>query len=120
MSSARDLARLVVAAYQHPLIREYSTDSHYAVEPGGPTLEYRNSNGLIENPEWAIGLQKTGYIAEAGRCLVMQVSVAGRPVVMVFLDSKTKQSRLADADRIRKWLENRAASAMTQRQANRS
>ena len=120
VSSARDLARLVVAAYQHPLIREYSTDSHYAVEPGGPTLEYRNSNGLIENPEWAIGLQKTGYIAEAGRCLVMQVNVAGRPVVMVFLDSKTKQSRLADADRIRKWLENRAASAMTQRQANRS
>ncbi len=120
VSSARDLARLVVAAYQHPLIREYSTDSHYVVEPGGPTLEYRNSNGLIENPEWAIGLQKTGYIAEAGRCLVMQVSVAGRPVVMVFLDSKTKQSRLADADRIRKWLENRAASAMTQRQANRS
>lgn len=120
VSSARDLARLVVAAYQHPLIREYSTDSHYAVEPGGPTLEYRNSNGLIENPEWAIGLQKTGYIAEAGRCLVMQVNVAGRPVVMVFLDSKTKQSRLADADRIRKWLENRAASAMSQRQANRS
>lgn len=120
VSSARDLARLVVAAYQHPLIREYSTDSHYAVEPGGPTLEYRNSNGLIENPEWAIGLQKTGYIAEAGRCLVMQVNVAGRPVVMVFLDSKTKQSRLADADRIRKWLENRGASAMNQRQANRS
>jgi D-alanyl-D-alanine endopeptidase (penicillin-binding protein 7) len=120
VSSARDLARLVVAAYQHPLIREYSTDSHYAVEPGGPTLEYRNSNGLIENPEWAIGLQKTGYIAEAGRCLVMQVNVAGRPVVMVVLDSKTKQSRLADADRIRKWLENRAASAMNQRQANRS
>ncbi len=120
VSSARDLARLVVAAYQHPLIREYSTDSHYVVEPGGASLEYRNSNGLIENPEWAIGLQKTGYIAEAGRCLVMQVNVAGRPVVMVFLDSKTKQSRLADADRIRKWLENRAASAMTQRQARRS
>jgi D-alanyl-D-alanine endopeptidase (penicillin-binding protein 7) len=120
VSSARDLSRLVVAAYQHPLIREYSTDSHYAVEPGGVTLEYRNSNGLIENPEWAIGLQKTGYIAEAGRCLVMQVNVAGRQVVMVFLDSKTKQSRLADADRIRKWLENRAASAMSQRQASSS
>ena len=120
VSSARDLARLVVAAYQHPLIREYSTDNRYAVEPGGPTLEYRNSNGLIENPEWAIGLQKTGYISEAGRCLVMQVNVAGRPVVMIFLDSKTKQSRLADADRIRKWLENRAASAMAQQQADQS
>ncbi len=120
VSSARDLARLVVAAYQHPLIREYSTDRNYAVEPGGPALEYRNSNGLIENPEWAIGLQKTGYIAEAGRCLVMQVNVAGRPVVMVFLDSKTKQSRLADADRIRKWLENRGTSAMTGARADRS
>lgn len=120
VSSARDLVRLVVAAYQHPLIREYSTDSHYVVEPGGPSLEYRNSNGLIENPEWAIGLQKTGYIAEAGRCLVMQVNVAGRPVVMIFLDSKTKQSRLADADRIRKWLENRGTAAVDQRQASRS
>lgn len=120
VSSARDLARLVVAAYQHPLIREYSTDRNYAVEPGGPALEYRNSNGLIENPEWAIGLQKTGYISEAGRCLVMQVNVAGRPVVMVFLDSKTKQSRLADADRLRKWLENRGTSAMNQLADDRS
>lgn len=120
VSSARDLARLVVAAYEHPLIREYSTDRNYAVEPGGPSLEYRNSNGLIENPEWVIGLQKTGYISVAGRCLVMQVNVAGHPVIMVFLDSKTKQSRLADADRIRKWLENRSTSAMTEALADRS
>lgn len=120
VSSARDLARLVIAAYQHPLIRQYSTDSRYAVDPGGRTLEYRNSNGLIEKPDWEIGLQKTGYISEAGRCLVMQVHVSGRPVVMIFLDSKSKQSRLADASRIRKWLENRDASAMKERSAKSS
>ncbi len=120
VSSARDLSKLVVAAYQHPLIRQYSTDSRYAVDPGGRPLQYRNSNGLIENPDWEIGLQKTGYISEAGRCLVMQVHVAGRAVVMIFLDSKSKQSRLADASRIRKWLENRGASALNDRSAKRS
>ena len=120
MSSARDLAKLVMAAYHHPLIRQYSTDSRYVVDPGGRMLQYRNSNGLIENPDWEIGLQKTGYIAEAGRCLVMQVHVSGRPVVMIFLDSKSKQSRLADAGRIRKWLENRGASASSERSAKRS
>lgn len=76
-------------------------------------LQYRNSNGLIENPEWEIGLQKTGYISEAGRCLVMQVNIADRPIVMIFLDAKSKQSRLADADRIRKWLENRGTAAIS-------
>lgn len=120
VSSARDLAKLVIAAYHHPLIRQYSTDSRYAVDPGGRMLQYRNSNGLIENPDWEIGLQKTGYISEAGRCLVMQVHVSGKPVVMIFLDSKSKQSRLADAGRIRKWLENRGASAMSERSAKRS
>jgi D-alanyl-D-alanine endopeptidase (penicillin-binding protein 7) len=106
VSTARDLGRLVVAAHQHPLIRQYSTDSKYAVEPGGPMLQYRNSNHLVDNPDWQIGLQKTGYISEAGRCLVMQTQIEGRPIVMVFLDSKGKSSRLADAGRIRKWLEN--------------
>jgi len=120
VSSARDLAKLVVAAHHHALIRQYSTDSRYAVDPGGRQLQYRNSNGLIENPEWEIGLQKTGYISEAGRCLVMQVSIAERPIVMIFLDAKSSQSRLADAARIRKWLENRAASAMSDRAAHRS
>jgi D-alanyl-D-alanine endopeptidase (penicillin-binding protein 7) len=120
VSSARDLAKLVSAAYQHPLIRQYSTDSRYAVDPGGRTLQYRNSNGLVEKPNWDIGLQKTGYITEAGRCLVMQVHVTGRPVIMIFLDSKSKQSRLADASRIRKWLEGRAASAMSGRSQQRS
>lgn len=105
VASAGDLAKLVAAAYQHPVIRQYSTDTRYAVEPGGSILEYRNSNHLVENPTWEIGLQKTGFISEAGRCLVMLARIEGRPVIMVFLDSKGKLSRLADAGRIRKWLE---------------
>jgi D-alanyl-D-alanine endopeptidase (penicillin-binding protein 7) len=113
VASARDLAKLVIAAHQHPIIRQYSTDSKYAVEPGGPMLQYRNSNHLVDNPDWQIGLQKTGYISEAGRCLVMQTRIEGRPVVMVFLDSKGKSSRLADAGRIRRWLENVRPLALT-------
>jgi D-alanyl-D-alanine endopeptidase (penicillin-binding protein 7) len=105
VASARDLVKLVAAAYQHPLIRQYSTDTRYAVDPGFSVLEYRNSNHLVENPEWDIGLQKTGFISEAGRCLVMQARIEGRPIIMVFLDSKGKLARLADAGRIRKWLE---------------
>ncbi|MET0964636.1 MAG: D-alanyl-D-alanine endopeptidase [Noviherbaspirillum sp.] len=113
ISTARDLAKLVIAAHQHPLIRQFSTDSKYAVEPGGPMLQYRNSNHLVDNPDWQIGLQKTGYISEAGRCLVMQTQIEGRPIVMVFLDSKGKSSRLADAGRIRKWLENARPTALS-------
>lgn len=107
VASARDLARLVAAAYQHPVIREYSTDTHYTVNTGirGRQLQYQNSNRLVMSPTWEIGLQKTGYITEAGRCLLMQTRVNGRPVVMVFLDSKGKDSRLADAGRVRRWLE---------------
>ena len=105
VASARDLAKLVVSAYQHPLIRRYSTDPKYEVEAGRSVLHYANTNGLVSNPDWDIGLQKTGYISEAGRCLVMQTNIEGRAVVMVFLDSKGKQSRLGDASRMRKWLE---------------
>lgn len=106
VASARDLAKLVVAAYQYPVIRDYSTNERYAVDTGtGHQLQYMNSNRLVMNPSWEIGLQKTGYISEAGRCLLMQTRVDGRPVVMIFLDSKGKDSRLADAGRVRKWLE---------------
>lgn len=104
VASARDLAKLVGAAYNYPIVRQYSTDTSYIVEPGGRALQYSTTNGLVKNPEWDIGLQKTGYISEAGRCLVMQAKIEGRPVVMVFLDSKGKLSRLGDAARIRKWL----------------
>lgn len=105
VASARDLAKLVMAAQQHPIICQYSTDAKYAVDTGGRILQYMNSNRLVSNPEWDIGLQKTGFINEAGRCMVMQTTIENRPVVMVFLDAKGKQSRLADAGRIRKWLE---------------
>jgi D-alanyl-D-alanine endopeptidase (penicillin-binding protein 7) len=105
VASARDLVKLIDAAYQHPVIREYSTDSKYIVNPSGRPLQYSTTNRLVVNPGWDIGLQKTGYIAEAGRCLVMRAMIEGRAIVMVFLDSKGKYSRLADAGRIRKWLE---------------
>lgn len=105
VSSGHDLAKLVIAASRHPIIRQYSTDNQYAVDPGWATLRYKNSNLLVTNPEWEINLQKTGYISEAGRCLVMQAVIEGRSIVMVFLDSKGKLSRLADAGRVRKWLE---------------
>ncbi len=104
-SSARDLAALVKAAYQQPLIRELSTSQEHAVRVGARQLQFRNTNSLVRNPSWEIGLQKTGYIVEAGRCLVMQAKMAGRKFIMVFLDSTGKYSRQADAERVRRWLE---------------
>lgn len=103
-SSARDLATLVNAAYQHQIIRELSTSLEYQVEVGNRQLQYRNTNGLVRSPSWEIGLQKTGYISEAGRCLVMQAQLAGRKLIMVFLDSTGRYSRIGDAERVRKWL----------------
>lgn len=103
-SSARDLALLVKATYQVPLIRELSTSHEYQVVVGNRQLQYRNTNGLVFNPRWEIGLQKTGYISEAGRCLVMQAELAGRKLIMVFLDSAGRLSRLGDAERVRSWL----------------
>lgn len=105
VASARDLAKLAVAAYQEPLLREYSTDPKYQVDAGGRLMHYSNTNYLVASPDWDIGLQKTGFINEAGRCLVMQAMIQGRAVIMVFLDSKGKQSRTADAGRMRRWLE---------------
>ena len=103
-SSARDLATLVNAAYQVPLIRELSTSQEYEVEIGHRTAQFRNTNGLVRSPAWDIGLQKTGYISEAGRCLVMQAKMAGRHLIMVFLDSAGKYSRIGDAERVRRWV----------------
>jgi D-alanyl-D-alanine endopeptidase (penicillin-binding protein 7) len=103
-SSARDLATLVKAAHHVPLIRELSTSPEYEVAVGRRHLQFRNTNGLVRNPEWDIGVQKTGYISEAGRCLVMQAKLAGRQLIMVFLDSAGKYSRIGDAERVRKWV----------------
>jgi D-alanyl-D-alanine endopeptidase (penicillin-binding protein 7) len=105
VSSARDLAKLVMTAHQEPLLRQYTTDPNYVVEASGRRMQYHNTNYLVAMPDWNIGLQKTGFINEAGRCLVMQAMIQGRNVIMVFLDSKGKQSRTADAGRMRKWLE---------------
>ena len=104
-SSARDLAILVSVAHDRPLLRELSTAESTSVRSGRSRLKYVNSNGLVRSDDWDIGLQKTGYIREAGRCLVMQTAVAGRNLIMVFLDSKGKYTRLADARRVRKWVE---------------
>lgn len=106
-SSARDLATLVKAAHHYPLIRELSTSPEHQVAVGHRQVQFRNTNGLVRNPEWDISLQKTGYISEAGRCLVMQAKLAGRQLVMVFLDSAGKYSRIGDAERVRKWVNER-------------
>lgn len=108
-SSAQDLATLVKAAHEHQIIRELSTSSKYRVAVGRRQLQFQNTNRLVNNPAWDIGLQKTGYISEAGRCLVMQAQLAGRKLIMVFLDSAGKSSRLADAERVRKWINESAA-----------
>ncbi|QDL56785.1 peptidase S11 [Rhodoferax aquaticus] len=104
-SSARDLATLVGYAHGDSTLRELSTSTGYEVAVGRRTLQYNNTNRLVKNPAWDIGLQKTGYISEAGQCLVMQASVAGRKLIMVFLDSAGKLSRVADAERVRRWVE---------------
>jgi D-alanyl-D-alanine endopeptidase (penicillin-binding protein 7) len=103
-SSAQDLSRLVRAAAEHSVIREYSTTPEAVVPVGRRQVQFRNSNGLVHNPEWDILIQKTGYIAAAGRCVVMQAQLAGRQFIMVLLDSAGKYSRIADAERLRKWL----------------
>jgi D-alanyl-D-alanine endopeptidase (penicillin-binding protein 7) len=106
VSTAEDLVKMVKGAYQYPLIREFTTTPAHEVETvAGRSLQFRNSNGLVKNSTWEIGLSKTGYISEAGRCLVMQARIAARPVVIVLLDSWGKNTRIGDANRIKKWLE---------------
>jgi D-alanyl-D-alanine endopeptidase (penicillin-binding protein 7) len=104
-SSANDLVRLVKAAYDHEVIRDFSVSGELALPIGKRMVRYANTNRLTTNPDWDIGLQKTGYISAAGRCLVMQAVIEGKRVVMVLLDSVGKYSRLGDAQRIREWLE---------------
>ncbi|HJV97093.1 MAG TPA: D-alanyl-D-alanine endopeptidase [Albitalea sp.] len=110
-SSAQDLATLVKAAHEYQIIRELSTSPNYQVAVGKRQLQFHNTNRLVSNPTWDIGLQKTGYISEAGRCLVMQAQLAGRKLIMVFLDSAGKYSRIGDAERVRKWINESAAAA---------
>ena len=105
VSSPADLAKLVIATSRNPHIREYSTDEVHTVRIGRHAVEYRNTNLLVKNAGWAISVQKTGYISEAGQCLVMRTSIDGRNVVIVLLNSQGKYTRVADARRIRKWVE---------------
>ena len=111
VASAHDLAKLVRAAHEYPLIREYSTREKHTVMVHGRPLQFRNTNGLVRSTQWEIGLSKTGYISEAGRCLVMQVRLASKDLIVVLLDSWGKQSRVGDANRIKRWLELQTVSA---------
>jgi D-alanyl-D-alanine endopeptidase (penicillin-binding protein 7) len=105
VASPCDLAELVLASSSNPTIREYSTDADHTVVVGRQTLLFRNTNSLVDKPDWQVNIQKTGYISEAGRCLVMQAVIDGREVVIVLLNSFGKYTRFADARRIRTWLE---------------
>jgi D-alanyl-D-alanine endopeptidase (penicillin-binding protein 7) len=108
VSTASDLAKLVRAAHDYPLIREYSTKTRATVTASGRPLSYGNTNNLVRSKYWDIELSKTGYISEAGRCLVMHVRLAEKDLIVVLLDSWGKHSRIGDANRIRKWLESGA------------
>jgi D-alanyl-D-alanine endopeptidase (penicillin-binding protein 7) len=130
VSTAEDLATLVRSAHRYPKIRQYSTATTYEVSLGGRhPVAFRNTNRLVGSGAWDIGLSKTGFINEAGRCLVMQATLAGRSVIIVLLDSWGKLSRIGDANRIRKWLEiasghgsqtNKAAATRARRQISSS
>lgn len=105
VSSARDLTKMVAAAHQYPLIREFSTTSEYQVPLAHRTETFRNTNMLVRTGNWDIGLSKTGFINEAGRCLVMQAWLNNKPTIIVLLDSWGKLTRIGDANRIKRWIE---------------
>ncbi len=107
VSTAHDLAILVQAAMQYPLIHEITTTASVTVPVGfrGRPIVFRNTNPMVAKPDWDIGLSKTGFINESGQCLVMQATISGHPMVIVLLDSRGKHARIGDANRVRKWLE---------------
>ena len=105
VSSPRDLAKLVDAAHRYPLIREFSTTAEGEVSIAGRAQQFRNTNTLVRSPTWEIGLSKTGYISEAGKCLVMQAWFANKPTIIVLLDSWGRLTRIGDANRIKRWIE---------------
>jgi D-alanyl-D-alanine endopeptidase (penicillin-binding protein 7) len=105
VASPEDLSKLVMAAAKVPTIREFSTDTDYLVQVGRRTVHFHNTDSLVSKADWNIVVQKTGYISEAGRCLVMQTVIEDRTVVIVLLNSFGKRTRVADARRIRKWVE---------------
>jgi D-alanyl-D-alanine endopeptidase (penicillin-binding protein 7) len=112
VASPEDLSKLVMAVSQNPVIREYSTDKAYAVRAGRRRIDFRNTDSLVSNPGWNIIVQKTGYITEAGKCLVMQAVIDGRTIVIVLLDSFGKYTRVADVKRIKKWMDWRLTAGL--------
>jgi len=121
VSTARDLAVMVQAAQRYPLIREFSTqpEEYVQIPATGKTLHFNNSNALVKSGGWDISLQKTGFIREAGRCVVMLAQIAQRPVVLVLLDSVGKFSRIGDAQRVKTWMETGEVLAIPKPQAAR-
>jgi serine-type D-Ala-D-Ala endopeptidase (penicillin-binding protein 7) len=110
VSTAEDLAKMVAAAYRFPVIQQYTTLTDHTVRSNrGRMLAYHNSNGLVRSDDWNIDVSKTGYISEAGRCLVMQARISATPVIIVLLDSWGKYTRIADANRVKKWVESQLA-----------
>ena len=108
VSTAQDLVKMVMAAQSYPDIQRYTTSPSHVVQVNERrTLRYSNTNPLVKNSQWEIGISKTGYISEAGRCLVMQAKITDRPVVIVLLDSWGKRTRVGDAVRIKNWMEGR-------------
>lgn len=106
VSTAHDLVKMVAAARTYPLIHQYTTTASASVDGWkGRELHFHNTNPLVKNASWEIGVSKTGYISEAGRCLVMEATFNDRPVIIVLLDSWGKRTRIGDANRIKKWIE---------------
>jgi serine-type D-Ala-D-Ala endopeptidase (penicillin-binding protein 7) len=108
VSSARDLVKMVSAASRYPLIREFSTTANYTVALNGRPRQFNNTNALVSSPDWQIGVSKTGFINESGKCLVMQAWLLNKPMIIVLLDSFGRFTRVADAQRVKRWLESAA------------
>ncbi|MCF5914340.1 D-alanyl-D-alanine endopeptidase [Aeromonas veronii] len=118
ISTAQDLAKLAAAAASYPLIRQYSTDEQSYVRTNKRQLHYLNSNRLIREGQWEFTLSKTGYIREAGRCLVLGTKVNREPVIMVLLNAETTNDRVADAKRIKTWLESSGRTTLAANQSS--
>jgi D-alanyl-D-alanine endopeptidase (penicillin-binding protein 7) len=114
VASARDLAKLIAAASRSATIREYSTSKVHSVRVGRRMMDFHNTNSLVANPTWQVAVQKTGFINEAGHCLVMQATIEDRPIIIVLLNSFGRYTRVADAKRIRQWIEARPGRGAAQ------
>jgi D-alanyl-D-alanine endopeptidase (penicillin-binding protein 7) len=106
VSSPRDLVAMTTAASHYQLIRDFTTTAEYSVPINGRERAFRNTNALVRNSDWQINVSKTGYINESGKCLVMQVVLANKRMAIILLDSQGSYTRVADAIRVRKWVEN--------------